>query len=220
MRLRVSCEPDIRWPNRPPDRDFRHHGPRTCRQESWRRDVYPTQAGPRTRWGEQRVTVQTSRCAGRSRTPERSALQSRWFMPSPRHRGCGNRCTGTSRTQTCSSHATSRNNWSPGSSTRPARLILDVVVDCDVMEGSPSRVLLQEASSATELVVGSRHLTALRSAVLGSVGVAAAGRTACPMIVVRGPAGQPEERRSGRRRRRGNGQSANRPSLGISRRRF
>ena len=69
----------------------------------------------------------------------------------------------------------------------------DVVVDCDAIEGSPSRVLVQEASSATELVVGSRHLTALRSAVLGSVAVAAAGRTACPMIVVRGPAGLREE---------------------------
>ena len=69
----------------------------------------------------------------------------------------------------------------------------DVVVEGDAMEGSPSRVLVQEASSATELVVGSRHLTALRSAVLGSVGVAAAGRTECPMIVVRGPAGLREE---------------------------
>ncbi len=69
----------------------------------------------------------------------------------------------------------------------------EVVVDGDAIEGSPSRELVQEASSATELVVGSRHLTALRSAVLGSVAVAAAGRTACPMIVVRGPAGLPEE---------------------------
>ncbi|HVD87765.1 MAG TPA: universal stress protein [Jatrophihabitantaceae bacterium] len=69
----------------------------------------------------------------------------------------------------------------------------DVVVCGDAIEGSSSRVLVQEASSATELVVGSRHLAALRSAVLGSVAVAATGRTACPMIVVRGPAGLPEE---------------------------
>ena len=69
----------------------------------------------------------------------------------------------------------------------------DVVVNGDAMDGSPSRVLVQEASSATELVVGSRHLNALRSAVLGSVAVAAAGRTACPMIVVNGPAGLPDE---------------------------
>ena len=114
-------------------------------------------------------------------------------MPSPGFPGCRNRCTATSRTQTCSSRATSRNNWSPGSSTRPARLILTSSWSGDAIEGSPSRVLVQEASSATELVVGSRHCTALRSAVLGSVGVAAAGRTACPMIVVRGPAGLREE---------------------------
>ena len=33
----------------------------------------------------------------------------------------------------------------------------DVVVCGDAIEGSPSRVLVQEASSATELVVGSRR---------------------------------------------------------------
>ena len=59
----------------------------------------------------------------------------------------------------------------------------DVVVCGDAIEGRPSRVLVQEASSAT----------ALRSAVVGSVAVAATGRTPCPMIVVRGPAGLPEE---------------------------
>jgi len=69
----------------------------------------------------------------------------------------------------------------------------EVVVKGEAIEGSPGRVLALEASSATELVLGSRHLTALRSAVLGSVGVAVAGRTACPVIVVRGPAGLPEE---------------------------
>ena len=63
----------------------------------------------------------------------------------------------------------------------------EVVVEGEAIEGGPSRVLVQEASSATELVLGSRLLTALRSAVLGSVGAAAVGRTECPMIVVRGP---------------------------------
>jgi nucleotide-binding universal stress UspA family protein len=69
----------------------------------------------------------------------------------------------------------------------------EVVVKGEAIEGGPSHILVDESSSATELVLGSRHLTALRSAVLGSVGVAAAGRTKCPLIVVRGPAGQPEE---------------------------
>jgi nucleotide-binding universal stress UspA family protein len=69
----------------------------------------------------------------------------------------------------------------------------EVVVEGETIEGGPSRVLVQEASFATELVLGSRQLTALRSAVLGSVGVAVAGRTDCPLIVVRGPAGLREE---------------------------
>jgi nucleotide-binding universal stress UspA family protein len=69
----------------------------------------------------------------------------------------------------------------------------EVVVKGEAIEGGPGGVLALEASSATELVLGSRHLTALRSAVLGSVGVAVAGRTACPVIVVRGPAGLPDE---------------------------
>jgi nucleotide-binding universal stress UspA family protein len=68
----------------------------------------------------------------------------------------------------------------------------EVVVKGEAIEGGPGPVLALEATSATELVLGSRHLSALRSAVLGSVGVAVAGRTACPVIVVRGPAGLPE----------------------------
>lgn len=69
----------------------------------------------------------------------------------------------------------------------------EVGVEGETIEGRPSQVLVQEASFATELVLGSRQLTALRSAVLGSVGVAVAGRTECPMIAVRGPAGLREE---------------------------
>jgi nucleotide-binding universal stress UspA family protein len=69
----------------------------------------------------------------------------------------------------------------------------EVVVKGEAIEGGPGAVLALEASSATELVLGSRHLTALRSAVLGSVGVAVAGRTACPVIVVRAPAGLPDK---------------------------
>ena len=88
----------------------------------------------------------------------------------------------------------------------------DVLVEGDAIEGGASRVLVQEASSATALVVGSRHLTALRSAVLGSVGRccgwphrmpddrrARTGRTA-------------GRRRSGRGWCRRYGQGANRPS--------
>src|SRR5215468_3062580 len=69
----------------------------------------------------------------------------------------------------------------------------EVDVEGETIEGRPSQVLVQQASFATELVLGSRQLTALRSAVLGSVGVAVAGRTECPMIIIRGPAGLREE---------------------------
>ena len=69
----------------------------------------------------------------------------------------------------------------------------EVVVKGEAIEGGAGSVLALEASSATEVALGSRHLTVLRSAVLGSVGVAVAGRTACPLIVVRGPAGLRDE---------------------------
>lgn len=61
------------------------------------------------------------------------------------------------------------------------------------IDGDPAQVLLSEAQYASEVVLGSRHLKALGSTVLGSVGGAVAARASCPVVVVRGPAGSPEE---------------------------
>ena len=66
-------------------------------------------------------------------------------------------------------------------------------VDGEAIDGDAARVLVDESASAAELVLGSRHLKALGSAVLGSVSAAAAARAACPVVVTRGPAGSPDE---------------------------
>lgn len=63
----------------------------------------------------------------------------------------------------------------------------------DVVDGKPVPVLVAESAGAAMLVLGSRHLETLGSAVLGSVGTGAAARAACPVVVVRGAAGDPAE---------------------------
>lgn len=69
----------------------------------------------------------------------------------------------------------------------------DLEIDGVVIEGQPAAVLLEESSRASLLVLGSRQLKALGSEVLGSVSGAVAARADCPAVVVRGPAGPPEE---------------------------
>lgn len=69
------------------------------------------------------------------------------------------------------------------------RLAPHLAVDAAAIEGNPVHVLVEESARAAVLVVGSRHLKALRSTVLGSVGVGVAARGHCPVVVVRGPAG-------------------------------
>jgi nucleotide-binding universal stress UspA family protein len=68
-----------------------------------------------------------------------------------------------------------------------------VTVDGEAIDGKAARVLLDESAHAAELVLGSRHLKTLGSAVLGSLGAAVAARSACPVVVTRGPAGLPDE---------------------------
>ncbi len=63
----------------------------------------------------------------------------------------------------------------------------------EAIDGDPVRVLLDESKSAAVTVLGSRHLNALSSALLGSVGAGVAARAYSPAVVVRGPAGRPEE---------------------------
>ncbi len=53
--------------------------------------------------------------------------------------------------------------------------------------------LVDESAHAAVVVLGSRHLKALSSGVLGSVSAAVAARAESPAVVVRGPAGRPEE---------------------------
>jgi nucleotide-binding universal stress UspA family protein len=62
-----------------------------------------------------------------------------------------------------------------------------------VIDGDAVQVLMGEGRHACDLVLGSRHLKALGSAVHGSVGAAVAARATCPVVVVRGPAGRPDK---------------------------
>lgn len=61
------------------------------------------------------------------------------------------------------------------------------------VDGDPVRVLVSESARASMLVLGSRQLSSFGSAVLGSVSAAVAARSTAPTVVVRGPAGRPEE---------------------------
>jgi nucleotide-binding universal stress UspA family protein len=69
----------------------------------------------------------------------------------------------------------------------------DLVVDGIVVDGNAWDVLRDASAVAEVTVVGSRHLNAVGSAFLGSVStlVAASGRG--PVVVLRGPAGNPAE---------------------------
>lgn len=69
----------------------------------------------------------------------------------------------------------------------------EIRVSGDAVEGRAASVLVAASEDAALVVLGSRHLGAVGSAVLGSVGAAVAARAACPVVVVRGPAGDPVE---------------------------
>ena len=66
-------------------------------------------------------------------------------------------------------------------------------VETLAVDGLPAAVLREASASAALTVVGSRQLGALGSAVLGSVGSVVAAAGAGPVVVVRGPAGDPAE---------------------------
>jgi nucleotide-binding universal stress UspA family protein len=72
---------------------------------------------------------------------------------------------------------------------RARQIAPDADVDGDAIDGDPVRALIAESARAAELVLGSRHLHAVGSSVLGSVSAAVAARSACPAIVIRGPSG-------------------------------
>jgi nucleotide-binding universal stress UspA family protein len=59
-----------------------------------------------------------------------------------------------------------------------------VDVETVVKEGVPARVLLEEASDADLLVVGSRGLGGFRGLLLGSVGQQCSHHAPCPVVIV------------------------------------
>jgi nucleotide-binding universal stress UspA family protein len=63
-------------------------------------------------------------------------------------------------------------------------------IETATIEGEPAYELLTESASAALLVVGSRHRQTMGSVLLGSVGAGVAPRAQCPVVVVRGPAGE------------------------------
>jgi nucleotide-binding universal stress UspA family protein len=67
----------------------------------------------------------------------------------------------------------------------------EVEVLAESVEGHPATELLSAGGQAAVLVLGSRELGPFGSMVLGSVGTAVASRAPCPVVVVRGPAGDP-----------------------------
>jgi nucleotide-binding universal stress UspA family protein len=68
-----------------------------------------------------------------------------------------------------------------------------VKVEGAAIAGSAIRVLVEESTRASTLVMGSRHRGSFGSAILGSVSSGVASRADCPVVVVRGPAGLAEE---------------------------
>ena len=62
-----------------------------------------------------------------------------------------------------------------------------------IEDGNPIESLLRAASTAALIVLGSRHLGAAGSMLLGSTSAAVAARSTCPVVVMRGPAGDPAE---------------------------
>lgn len=76
---------------------------------------------------------------------------------------------------------------------RTSQLAPDIIIDAAFIHGDPVSVLLAEAKSAALLVLGSRRLAAIGSFLLGSVATAVAARASCPVVVLRGPDGDPDE---------------------------
>ncbi|MFE2070028.1 universal stress protein [Streptomyces sp. NPDC059467] len=69
---------------------------------------------------------------------------------------------------------------------RAARRAPDVKVTTDILPEDAVDALLHEGNNASLVVTGSRGRGELKGLLLGSVGLAVAGRAHCPVIVVRG----------------------------------
>ena len=77
---------------------------------------------------------------------------------------------------------------------RVRELAPEIPVTAAATAGDPVDVLLHCSRRASLLVLGTRHLPAIGSALLGSVSSAVALRAQCPIVVLRGPSGNPAER--------------------------
>lgn len=69
----------------------------------------------------------------------------------------------------------------------------DREITSEATEGIAAQILVGESDRAALIVIGSRNLKALGSTLLGSVGATTAAKAACPVVVVRGPAGSSAE---------------------------
>jgi nucleotide-binding universal stress UspA family protein len=76
---------------------------------------------------------------------------------------------------------------------RAVKLAPEVSVDVRAVNDDPVRILLEESKQAATIVLGTRHLGAVGSAVLGSVGASVSARADCPVVITRGPAGMAAE---------------------------
>jgi len=74
-----------------------------------------------------------------------------------------------------------------------AELDESVRVQGAAIDGSPVPVLVEESHRGSLLVLGSRHRSAVGASVLGSVSAGVAARSACPVIVLGGPAAPASE---------------------------
>lgn len=70
----------------------------------------------------------------------------------------------------------------------------DLEVDFEAVRGDAIDTLIEQSTQAQVLVLGSRGLGGVGSAVAGSVSSAVAARAHCPVVVMRGPAGHAAER--------------------------
>jgi nucleotide-binding universal stress UspA family protein len=64
-----------------------------------------------------------------------------------------------------------------------------IEVEQKLVEGDPGDVLVAESESAELVVVGSHGRSGLKAALLGSVSRHVATHAACPVVVVKAPAG-------------------------------
>ena len=72
---------------------------------------------------------------------------------------------------------------------RAAQAAPGLLIDADVLDGSPAQAVTEAASGAQLLVVGSRGVGAFAAMLLGSVSRYAATHATCPVVVIREGAG-------------------------------